>query len=421
MSRCRRGRIELVVVDVAKSYHGKGYTRSYTVKAGTRWSYQLRVPVDPTNAAGGTRQVERGGFLSEKDADKALQKAQRDAARGLRIGAKVPTLQAFSATWLDSLDLAAATVAGYRRQFDRHVLPRIGHMTLDTITTTTLNTLYKQLQTEPPPPVEGRWANPKPLGANSVLKIATTIGALLDAAVSDKHILDNPAKSDGIRKPSKQAVTEQSDEMTVWNQEQMTAFLTWNRDTRNDPDYPLWMLYAASGARRSEVLALRWSDIDLKTGKVHVRRTLDTGKPGETKKPKNGKARDFTVSASTVSVLKDWRRLLAARDLNLVRGGAWVFPMPGEWERHRNPASTSEMFTRRVKWAQKDLGGEEVLPTIHLHEVRHSAATILIANGTDPKTVAERLGHESVRITLDIYTHVTQQSDDRAAALLDFG
>ncbi|MCP2628127.1 site-specific integrase [Mycolicibacterium smegmatis] len=180
-------------------------------------------------------------------------------------------------------------------------------------------------------------------------------------------------------------------------------------------------MYAATGARRSEVLALRWSDLDLKTGRVHIRRTLDTGNPGETKKPKNGKARSFTVSPSTVAVLKGWRRLLAARDLNLVRGDAWVFPMPGQWERHRNPQSVSEMFTRRVQWAQKALGGPDVLPTIHLHEVRHSAATILIENGTDPKTVAERLGHESVKITLDIYTHVTAKSDDRAASLLDFG
>ena len=239
--------------------------------------------------------------------------------------------------------------------------------------------------------------------------------------MADKHIPDNPAKSDGIRKPSKQAVTEQSVDMTVWNQEQMTAFLTWNRDTMRDPDYPLWNLYAASGARRSELLALRWSDIDLKTGKLHIRRTLDTGKPGETKKPKNGKPRSFTISSSAVSILKGWRRLLAARDLNLVKGDRWVFPMAGAWDRHRNPASTSEMFTRRVQWAQEDLGGEDALPTIHLHEVRHSAATILIAAGVDPKTVAERLGHESVKITLDIYTHVTKQSDDRAASLLDFG
>ncbi|QSM95665.1 site-specific integrase [Mycobacteroides abscessus subsp. abscessus] len=406
---------------MAKSYHGKGYTRSYEVKSGTRWSYQLRVPIDPTNPSMGTRQVERGGFLTEKDADKALQKAQRDAARGLRIGSKVPTLRDYSTQWLDSLDLAAATVDGYRRQLNRHVLPRIGDMTLDAISTTTLNTLYKQMQTEAPPAVDGRWSDPKPLGANSVLKTATTIGALLDAAVSDKHLLDNPAKSDGIRKPSKQAVTEQSAEMTVWTAEQMTRFLTWNHETRKDPDYPLWMLYAASGARRSEVLALRWSDIDLKSGKVHIRRTLDTGRPGETKKPKNGKSRSFGVSPSTITVLKEWRRLLASRDINLIKGDRWVFPMPGQWERHRNANSTSEMFTHRVEWAQKDLGGEDVLPTIHLHEVRHSAATILIENGTDPKTVAERLGHESVRITLDIYTHVTKQSDDRAASLLDFG
>lgn len=406
-----------------KGYHGKGYTRSYDTKAGTRWSYQLRVPIDPTNQSLGNKPVERGGFLTEKDADKALQKAQRDVARGLRIGSKVPTLEQFSRAWLDSLDLATSTVNGYRRQFTIHVNPRIGDLTLDAITTTTLNTLYKQLQTELPlnAPTEGRWAVREPLGANSVLKIATTLGAVFDAAVADRHIIDNPAKNDGVKKPSKQKVKSEAPTMTVWNEEQMTLFLQWLRETRKDPDYPLWKLYTATGARRSEVLALRWADLNLKTGKAHIQRTLDVENPGKTKKPKNGEPRHFTVSPSTVTVLKDWRRLLAARDLNLVRGDRWVFPMPGEWDRHRNPNSTSEMFTRRVEWAQEDLGGDDVLPTIHLHEVRHSAATILISNGMDPKTVAERLGHESVRITLDIYTHVTKQSDDRAAELLDFG
>ncbi|MCB1258460.1 MAG: site-specific integrase [Microthrixaceae bacterium] len=406
-----------------KAYHGAGYTRSYPTKKGLRWRYQIMVPRDPSHPEMGTKPVTKGGFLTEKAADAAKAKAQRDVAKGLRIGSKVPTVAEFSATWLDSLDLEAGTVGGYRRQLNIHVNPRIGEMTLDAVTVTTLNTLYKQMQTEIPPgaPTTGRWAVRDPLGANSVRKIATTLGAMFNAAIADKHILDNPAKGHGLKKPSKQKVTAEAPTMTVWNEEQMTLFLRWLRDTRQDADYTLWKVYTASGARRSEVLALRWSDLNLKTGRVYIRRTLDVERPGETKKPKNGKARDFTVSASTVTALKEWRRLLASRDLNLVKGDRWVFPMPGEWERHRNPNSTSEMFTRRVEWAQSDLGGDEVLPTIHLHEVRHSVATILIGNGVDPKTVAERLGHESVRITLDIYTHVTKQSDDRAAALLDFG
>lgn len=229
-----------------RGYHGKGYVRQYETKSGTRWSFQVRVPADPTRPDLGTRQMERGGFLSEKEAAKAMQQAQRDAERGLRMGSKVPTLDAYARQWLDSLDLAAATVSGYRTQLTRHVLPRIGELTLDQITPTVLNTLYRQLQVEPPPATDGRWKDAGPLGANSVRKIATTMGAVLDAAVADRHIADNPARSAAVRRPSRAAVVSQSVEMTVWTADQMTMFLRWAREVRQDPEYPLWAMFAAT-------------------------------------------------------------------------------------------------------------------------------------------------------------------------------
>lgn len=418
------------MIDVArKSYHGKGYTRSYETKGGTRWRFEIYVPRDPLRPELGThKDGGRGGFLTEKEADKAKAKALADAARGLRVGAKTPTLAEFAAQWLAAReadpDLDTSTVNGDRRRLTVHVLPRIGDKHLDAITTTMLNTLYGQLRVELPLnlPATGRWSakNREPLGANSVLKIATTLGALFDAAIDDRHLLDNPAKGRGVKKPKKEAVAKEAAKMTVWNEAQVSLFMRWLRDTRKDSDYTLWHLYAATGARRSELLALRWSDIDMRHKRLHILRTLDVEKPGHTKPPKNGEPRDFEISDTAVNNLKAWKRLLAARDINLVRPGAWVFPMPDEWERHRNANSTSEMFTYRVGLAQKDLGAD-ALPTIHLHELRHSAATILITNGTDVKTVSTRLGHESVKVTLDIYTHVTKQSDSRAAALLDFG
>ncbi|MBN7314163.1 tyrosine-type recombinase/integrase [Mycobacteroides abscessus] len=411
-----------------KAYHGKGQSRSYETKAGTRWSYIIRVYKDPVKPELGKRTAEFGGFRSEKEADAARAKALKDVERGLRVGGKVPTLAEFAESWMTmreaDADLESSTTEGDRRYLTVHVLPRIGHLPLEKITTTVLNTLYGQLRTELPPnlPTTGRWSagNRKPLGANTVAKVATTVGHLLDAAVTDKYLADNPGKGKQVKKPTKEAIEKESVEMTVWTEAQMTMFLKWLRESRQDPYYAMWSTFAATGARRSEVLALQWGDLDLKNRKVTVRRALDT-KPGQTKKPKNNKTRSFAISESSTAALREWRRLLAARDINLVRPGTWVFPMEGKWDRHRNRASTSEMFTRRVQWAQKDVGGESVLPTIHLHEVRHSAATILIGGGMDPKTVAERLGHTSVRVTLDIYTHVTQKNDERAADMLDFG
>lgn len=406
-----------------KGYHGKGHCRAYPVKGGENWEYIIRVHRDPAHPELGKQPFRRGGFATEKEADAAREKAIRDAARGLRIGAKTPTLREFAERWLESLDLATSTVNGYRRQLSVHVLPRIGDMGLDTITTTTLNAMYKQMGSELPPnaPTSGRWAVRDPLGANSISKIATTLGAVFDAAIDDHHLLDNPAKGRGVRKPTKSRVTAEAPEMTIWTKNQMRGFLAWSTGSPRDSDHALWQMYAATGARRSEVLALRWSDIDLRSGMVSIRRTLDVERPGMTKKPKNGKARSFKVSPSTTASMREWRRLLASRDLNLVRGDRWVFPMPGQWDRHRNANSVSEMFTRRVAWAQEDLGGVDALPTIHLHEIRHTVATLMLEDGLDAQKVADRLGHESVRITLDIYTHVTNASEDRAAAVLDFG
>jgi integrase len=294
---------------------------------------------------------------------------------------------------------------------------------VDKVLPTTLRRLYVDLAVEAPPPAGGRWAQPKPLGPNSIHKIAVTMGAILGAAVSDGLIPTNPAlMTKTTRPPSLAARKSAKPEMVVWTEQELERFLLWLRDTRNDSEYPLWKLYAASGARRSEILALRWSDVDFKAAKLHIRRTLDLEDPDPraTKPPKNGEARSLSLSGSAVTVLRQWRRLLASRDLNSVKPGAWVFPFDTDWSRPRNPQSVSEMFTRRVTWARAALG-EDKLPALHLHGIRHTVVTLLIESGLDVAKVAKRVGHSSPAITLAIYTHATVKGDELAAAVLDFG
>lgn len=425
MSRCRRGRSEQRpwIVASRKSFHGSGYVRSYKTKGGTRWRFQIRVPVNPDLPELGTKPVTKNGFLTQKDATRAKDKAVADVERGLRVGSSIPTLTAYAENWLAGLDLANSTIAGYRRQLHRHVLPHIGRLPLDKIVPMTLRKLYADLATEPAPPIPGRWSEPKPLGPNSIHKIAVTMGALLSAAVSDGLIAANPAlMTKTTRPPSLAARKAAKPEMSIWTEQQLEAFLLWLRDARKDSEYPLWKLYAASGARRSEILALRWSDIDLKTARLQIRRTLDLEDPDPraTKPPKNGEARSLALSASAVAVLRQWRRLLASRDLNAVKSGAWVFPFDKDWSRPRNPQSVSEMFTRRVTWARSALG-EDKLPELHLHGIRHTVVTLLIESGLDVAKVAKRVGHSSPAITLAIYTHATVKGDEIAAAVLDFG
>lgn len=394
-----------------RGYNGEGSLSSYPTKKGTRWRYAILPPRDPENPDIDPTRITEGGFASRKDADAALQKVKRQIRRGIKAGDTAPKLRVWAAEWLNGLKVSKSTYQGYERNLRLHILPSLGDKRIDRITATDIAKMYRVLEAT--------------LSPNTVHKIHVTLSSLLSAAVEDKRIEDNPAQRRRITKPPTKATIEAAqEEMRVWTPTQMSAFLDWNRDTYDDFFYPLWLLYAATGARRSEILALKWGDLDMKHHKVTIRRTLDTGDPDPcaTKPPKNGKTRIVGIDGDVIKELRIWRRTLAAVDISRVGRDQWVFPdlRPGII-RPRSAPSTSEMFTKRVGWAQAALGGEDVLPTIHLHEVRHSVATHLIEAGVNPRKVADRLGHTSVSITLDIYTHVTEAMEDQAVTALRGG
>lgn len=394
-----------------RGYNGEGNIQSYETKKGTRWRFAIMPSRDPEHPDIEPTRITEGGFASRKECDAALQKVKRQLRRGIKAGDTVPTLSEWAAEWLEGLKVVKATYEGYERNLRLHILPTLGGKRIDRITATDIAKMYRTLEAT--------------LSPNTVHKIHVTLSSLLSAALEDRRIEDNPAQRRRITKPpTKASIEGAQEEMHVWTPEQMSAFLDWNRDTYKDFFYPLWLLYAATGARRSEILALKWSDLDMKRCKVTIRRTLDTGDrdPCAVKLPKNGKTRIVGIDADVIKELRIWRRTLAAVDLSRVQRDAWVFPdlRPGII-RPRSAPSTSEMFTKRVSWAQAALGGEEVLSTIHLHEVRHSVATHLIESGVNPRKVADRLGHTSVSITLDIYTHVTEAMEDQAVAALRGG
>lgn len=395
-----------------RGYNGEGSIQSYETKKGTRWRFSILPPRDPEHSDIQPKRITQGGFTSRRECDEALQKVKRQLRRGVKAGESVPTLREWATDWLHGIKVTNATYEGYERNLRRHILPSLGDRRIDRITASDIAKVYRDLESR--------------LSPNTVHKVHVTLSSVLAAAVEDRRIEDNPAARRRVTKPPTKAVIDAAKpEMKVWSAAQMSAFLDWNRDS-GDLWYPLWLMYAATGARRSEILALRWSDIDLKTGKLTIRRALDTGDrdPCATKLPKGGKVRAFTLDPAVITELRVWRRTLAAMDMTYVQRDAWVFPdlRSGlDSARPRSVNSTSEMFTKRVRKAQRRLGGEEALPTIHLHEVRHSVATQLIESGVNPYKVASRLGHSSVSITLDIYTHDTDEMEQQAIAALRGG
>ncbi|MFN3600571.1 MAG: tyrosine-type recombinase/integrase [Dietzia sp.] len=251
----------------------------------------------------------------------------------------------------------------------------------------------------------------------TVWKVHVTIGAVFDAALDEGLVVVNPARKRAARPSSAKAAKASRGEVLVWTAPQLRAFLGWAREYEG-ADATLWEVDAATGCRRSELLALRWSDVDLRGRRVKVRQAVDSV-TREMKGTKSGRARVIDIDESTVASLKAWRSHRGSLSLDFVRGDGLVF---GDLEGGvRNVNSVSLMFTYRVRKARKALGAD-ALPTLTLHGLRHTHATLLLEAGENPKVAQERLGHASITITMDIYAHVTatmqRSAADRFGALL---
>jgi integrase len=170
---------------------------------------------------------------------------------------------------------------------------------------------------------------------------------------------------------------------------------------------PLFALALATGARRGELLALKWQDVDFARSTLAIRRSLEsTQRYGvREKSTKSGKARVVDLPASALELL---RRHRLARALDRIEPG-YIFPDSdgGPWD----PNKVSEHF-RHFRYLAK-------LKGVSFHSLRHTAATQMLELGVSPKVVQERLGHGSISITMDLYSHSTPSLQADAAKRLD--
>lgn len=376
---------------------GEGGISPYQINAGERYLIKYQVP--PADGIGKPRPVLRRGFTTRKAAAAELRRVLGDIEQGAYVEPTKLTFGPYLETeYLPSLRLKPSTEASYRKNIRLHVIPHIGAVPLSALTGQRLTALYRKLETE------GRADGTGGLSARTVRYVHTIVRKALAEAVADGLLVRNPAEQ------AKPPTTQQSKapEMHCWTPAQLGAFLTWSEADEDDM-LAAWQLLSATGMRRGEALALRWSDLDLTRGTVAIRRTATLVKhygQGETIEigtPKNDRARVVDIDARTVSVLKAHRSTLAGLDLRLARDDGLV--LPGRDGKVRHPERFSRTFGYRLARARKVLG-EAAPPVIRLHDLRHGHATGLLMAGVHPKIVQERLGHASISITLDVYSHV---------------
>lgn len=373
-------------------------------KRGTTWTYQYDVADRRPGREGKRRQITKGGYRTKKDAAAALAEALATVDETAHIEPSKMTLRQYvEGTWLPSLParrtrtgtaMKASTVRHYERMAGYYIVPDLGAVRLRDLSTTDVQGLYTALRK-------------RGLSDSTVHHVHVALGKLLGDAVEDGLMARNPVQR--LRKDRRPTTGDRA-EMQVWSESQVHAFLA---AAEADRLHALWRLALATGMRRGELLGLRWEDVDLDAGRLAVRRNLvaidnDTVE-GE---PKSGRPRTVALGPETVAVLRAHRRRQLEERMAWAEG--WtdtglVFVQQDGTALH--PQSLRHQLARLAKVAG--------VPVIRVHDLRHTAATHLLARGVPVKVVQEMLGHASATITQDLYGHVLPHMQDSAAAVAD--
>lgn len=343
-----------------------------------------------------------GGFKTRREAETARTALLASLDQGGYVEPTKQTVGQFLDDWIEAVrpSLRPSTHASYAKNVRVHVSPRLGAVPLRSLDAGHLSTLYGQLL------VDGNQTTGGGLSPRTVRYVHTIIRRALQDAVAWGRLARNPAL---VAKPPT-AARAASGPPKAWTAQQLGVFL---RATRTDPEWPVWVVLATTGARRGEILGLRWEDVDLDSGVVRVthslthlagRVTLDSPKTA-------GSRRRVVLDTRTMGVLRQ-RRVQQAAD-RLAAGPAWanqwglVFTSPLGWP--ISPHDFSLRFVRRVRAVGLDL------PVLSPHGLRHTWASVALTEGVHPKVVQERLGHASIAITLGIYSHALEGLDGGAA------
>jgi integrase len=223
-----------------------------------------------------------------------------------------------------------------------------------------------------------------------VRRIHATVHRALRDAVRWGHLEVNPADRCDPPRP-------RVHEARCWSPEELRAFL---EAVQNDELQVLWHFLAMTCVRRGEALGLRWKDVDLRGGRAAITESIIiVGGVVQPSQPRTRRARRvIALDGLTVRPLAEHSQQSGRHALVFCRKDG--SPL--------NPGAVTRRFARLVRGAG--------LPPIRLHDLRHTHATMALRAGIHPKVVSKRLGHATVVITLDLYSHASESLQAEAAA-----
>lgn len=317
---------------------------------------------------------------------------------GTNLEADRISVSAFLDRWINDHVIARVsrkTLHRYREICELHIKPRLGHIKLAKLQPLQIQSAYADMLR--------CGARGKPLAARTVLHHHRVLRQALQQALRWRLIQTNAADLVQPPRPTKAVVKTLADAEAKDLLESLQG---------------LWVYVPSAialhaGLRRGEILALRWSDVDFEKNQLSVQRSVEqVGAAMTFRATKTGKGRQVAMSAMLARILRTHKARQAADRLKL--GPAYRdedLVCAGPDGRLIVPHKLSDAFRAAI--------AKLACPKVTFHGLRHTHATILLRAGVHPKVVSERLGHSTVGITLDVYSHVVPGMQEKAAQAID--
>ncbi|MDB4894408.1 MAG: Phage integrase [Firmicutes bacterium] len=375
-----------------KNANGEGTVFKRTRGGKTSWYAELVVGWK----ADGNKNVLRSPACTLKDdASTWLALRRTERSQGSLTEPSKQTVAYFMTAWMEttaSHEVGASTMQLYRNMFNWYIVEPLGQVQLQQLRPQQVQELYHSLMQSGKSP---RTVQLVHAVLRRAMAQATTWGLL------PKNLMESV-------KPPKV----EHKEVAVLTPDQVVQFIA---SAKEDRLHAMFLLAVTTGLRRGELLGLRWQDIDMDAGTLTVAQAQK--KIGEriefgTTKTRASR-RTIDLPDVVLVAFKLWRREQAKERLRV--GEAWVHPELVFTSTIGSPVHPKNMLDRNFR----DVLERAELPRIRFHDLRHTAATLLLANGVNARVLMDVLGHSQINITLGLYGHVLREQKKEAAQKVD--
>ncbi|EPN9336300.1 tyrosine-type recombinase/integrase [Enterococcus faecalis] len=372
--------------------------KKYTKKNGTT-AYMFKKYLGTDPLTGKQKETTRRGFKTMKEAKLALSRLELDIQEnGIQPTLKNSKYEVICNEWFDNVYKYRVKESSFwntKLIFKKHILPKLGSLYIQKITTAHCQKFANE------------WSKKSPKRYKRFINYA---GMIFKYAISIDILQKNPMEKINIPIVH----INEEDVRKFYEKNELIDFLTRMKVQFPIMRYTLFSLLAYTGMRKGEALSLQWADINFEDRILFINKSLATGKDGQIilHPPKNKTSRrTISLDPLTVELLRQWKNI-QSKELKAVK--LWnghnqlLFPNYDNHFMHpRTPQTWLETFYRK---------NPDILK-ISPHGFRHTHASLLFASGATMKQTQLRLGHSTIKTTMNVYTHVTKEVESETAEL----